>query len=49
MVDRGGDQSKVQDQSEVQVQSEAVEHNVTGERAEREESGGEEHGSIVCE
>lgn len=32
MVDRGGDQS------------EAEEHNVTGERAEREENGGEDNG-----
>ena len=38
MVDRG-DQSEAQDQS--QVQSEAKEHNLRGERAEREESGRE--------
>ena len=42
MVDRGGDQSEVQ----IQGQSEAEEHNVAGERAEREENGGD--GCIVC-
>jgi len=40
VLDRGGNQC------EVQVQSEAEEHSLTGERAEREESGGEDGSKI---